>query len=50
MTVDSFQMVTGSTLRRIYAFLIALAAVGCATLVLQEPAHAGDSYTWTGEA
>jgi hypothetical protein len=29
--------------------LISLAALLAAALLLQEPAHAGDSYTWTGE-
>ncbi|MDQ4128176.1 MAG: hypothetical protein M3151_09565, partial [Actinomycetota bacterium] len=50
-TMDFTALWTGtesSGLRRICACLVALAAMCTAALLLQEPAHAGDSYTWTG--
>jgi len=49
MEVIGLRMVTQSTLRRVGACLITLAAMFTAALLLQEPAHAGQSYTWTGE-
>jgi hypothetical protein len=36
-------------IRRVGVCLVALAATCSVALLLQEPAHAGDSYTWTGD-
>jgi hypothetical protein len=41
--------VTQGTLRRTGLCLISLAALLATALLIQKPAHAGDSYTWTGE-
>jgi hypothetical protein len=41
--------VTQGTLRRLGVCLISLAALLATALLIQKPAHAGDSYTWTGE-
>lgn len=35
--------------RRVAVVLVALSAVFAAMLLLQEPAHAGESFTWTGK-
>src|SRR5215210_956795 len=49
METTGLRAVTQNAIRRMGACLIALAALLAAALLLQEPAHAGDSYTWTGE-
>lgn len=49
MHVTGLRVVPQSALRRMGALMVAFAAVFGAVLLLQEPAHAGDSYTWTGE-
>lgn len=49
MEVIRLRMVPQSSLRRVGALLVALAAMFGAALLLQEPAHAGESFTWTGE-
>lgn len=47
--VTGVRTVLENNLRRVYGTLIALATVCCAALLLQEPAHAGQGFTWTGE-
>ncbi|MGH3147747.1 MAG: hypothetical protein ACRDTR_18285, partial [Rubrobacter sp.] len=47
--VTGLRVVRQSNLRRMGACLISLAALLAAALLIQEPAHAGDGYTWTGE-
>jgi fibronectin-binding autotransporter adhesin len=49
MESTSLRMIPRSILRRGGVYPIALAAMCFAALVLQEPAHAGESFTWTGE-
>jgi hypothetical protein len=41
--------VTLGTLRKLGVCLISLVALLAMALLIQKPAHAGDSYTWTGE-
>lgn len=47
--VTGVRAVLGNNLRRVCAYLTAISAVCCAALLLQEPAHAGQGFTWTGE-
>jgi hypothetical protein len=47
--VTGIRAVLGNNLRRVCAYLTAISAVCCAALLLQEPAHAGQGFTWTGE-
>jgi len=49
MDVTGSRMISQGTLRKISVLLVAFAAMLAAVFLLQQPAHAGDSYTWTGE-